>query len=63
MMTNHREQQACKDNTDQSQTIPLGSGIQTWLDSIEDILQQFKNQIQQNKTYTYHGRITREPDR
>ena len=45
------------DNTDHSWTIPLGSDKHRMTDPVEDILKQFENQTQQNKTYTHNEKI------
>ena len=57
-MTNHQEQQACKDNTDNSQTILLGSFRQTQKIPVEDILKQFSKQTQQ---YTNNEQLNNVP--
>ena len=50
MMTDHQEQQACKDDTHHSQAIPQDQLNKCRMrDYVEGIAKQFENQTQQTK--------------
>ena len=61
-MIDHQEQQTCKDNIDYSQEILKDQlDKHSITDLIEDILKNFENQREQNKTYTHNKQFNSVP--